>query len=197
MEKKFTPCGQCGKPAITALNDVPVCIDCEFRFQQSRYMVFAQAATMMNQAEQEMEMLTGMPGNRITIPPAPIPPIHYNNQNVSVSDSTVGSINLGVANDIQTDLKITNELGEAALANAFAELTNAILSANVSDARQQNELIEQLSELLKQANLPAESRKTGAVKALFSAIKDGAATVGGIATAWEALEPLLRAHFGL
>lgn len=152
---------------------------------------------MMNQAEQEMEMITGLPGNRVSIPPAPIPPIHYNNQNVSVSGSTVGAINLGVANDIQTDLQITNERGEVALANAFAELTNAILNATVVKVGQQNELIEQVSELLKQANLPAESRKTGAVKALFSAVKDGAATVGGIASAWEALEPLLRAHFGL
>ncbi len=197
MAKQFTPCGQCGKPAVMELNNVPVCIDCEFRFQQSRYMVFAQNAAMLNHAEHSMEMITGMQGSRVAIPPAPIPPIHYNNQNVSISDSNVGSLNLGVAEDIKVDLAVTTGQGELALASAFADLTNAILNAQDHSVAQRNELVEQVSELLKQANAPAESRKIGTIKALFTAVKDGAAAIGGVATTWQTIEPLLAGHFGI
>ena len=80
-------CVQCGKPAFVMLDDVPVCIDCNYKFQQTQWMQFVQAATMANAAERDIFATVGMEhlATPIEIPPAPIPPLHYNNQIVNVT----------------------------------------------------------------------------------------------------------------
>lgn len=194
-----TACGQCGKAAILELNGVPLCVDCEFRFQQSRWMVFVQNATMMNHADAEMAAAIGMPHlrNPIAIPPAPIPPIHYNNQSVNVTGGQVGAVNFGTVGSIQTTVGSLNEQGSQEVAAAIAKLTNAILETAEADEALKNEMLEQTSFLADQALAKPSDRKVGTVKAVARAIRDVAATVGGVATAWQAVEPIVATHFGI
>lgn len=162
-------------------------------------MQFAQNAAMMNFASQELDAVVGFgPASpRVAIPPAPVPPIYYNNQSVNVSDSTVGVINLGAARDIQADLKVLTEGGEVALSEQLAELTNAILNAEDADTRAKNELIEQIALVTQQAAAKPEERKPGQIKAVLGAIKEGAETVSSISGAWNTVEPMVRTFFGL
>ncbi|KKW89403.1 hypothetical protein [Sphingobium chungbukense] len=160
-------------------------------------MVFAQSMTLMNQAEHEMAGLTGMAPNITPIPPAPIPPIHYNNQNVSISNSNVGVLNLGSAKDIQVEMKTMVEQGNVALADALSAMTNAVLHDEAADIAARNELLDLIAALSQQANAKPEGRKLGTIKAIFGAAQAGAAAVQGAAGAWGALEPLLKVHFGL
>jgi hypothetical protein len=201
MTESPTPshCGQCGKPAIVLLNEHPLCVDCHYKLEQTYWMKFAKAATMANMADRDMVLITGIPhlSNQIYIPPPPIPPIHYNNQTVTVTGGTVGAINFGNVNDIQVNLQALTQNGEVGIADAMANLTNAILNAKDVPEAQKNELLEQVAFLTAQASvLPAE-RKPGMIKTIVSAVKDGAGAISSVAGAWGAVEPLLHGHFGL
>lgn len=177
----------------------PVCIPCEHTFQQSRYMEFAQNAAMLNFAAQEMDAVIGF-GPRsptVQIPKAPVPPLYFNNQSVTVSGGTIGSINMGTARDIQVSLKLITENGDLGVADKLADLANAILNADVADDAAKNELLEQVAFITQQASAKPDERKPGPIKAMLSAIKEGAGAITSAAGAWSAVEPLLRSHFGI
>lgn len=191
-------CSQCGqRAAIFVIGNQPVCIACEHLFQQSRYMQFAQNAAMMNHASQELDAVVGY-GLRtpmIEIPKAPVPPIYYNSQSVNVQGSTVGSINLGAARDIQVSLETITQNGDLGIADKLAELTNAILNADGAEDAAKNDLLEQVAVLTQLASAKPEDRKPGAIKAIVSAVTQGAKAIGSVATAWSAVEPWVKAHF--
>jgi len=192
-------CGQCGKPAIVALNELPVCIDCNYKFQQSQYMEFAQNAAMLNLASREMAIITGMPhlSAEVEIPPAPVPPIHYNNQVVTVTGGNVGTINFGNVHDIQVKIKALTESGNVGLANALAELTNVILNNEECQAQEKDELLEQVAFLTAQATASPADRKSGMIKTIFTSVKQSAETVKSIGDAWSTIEPIIKNFFNL
>lgn len=87
--------------------------------------------------------------------------------------------------------------GEVGVAEAMADLTNAILNANEIAEGEKNELLERVAFLTSQASAPPADRKPGMIKTVVSAVKDGTAAVGSVAGAWAAVEPLLQGHFGI
>lgn len=192
-------CDQCGKPAIILMGGHPLCVDCNYKAKQAQWMQFAQAAAMANMADRELTLAAGMPhlSSQIEIPPAPVPPIHYNNQVVTVNGGNVGAVNFGNVNEIQVRLGALTQSGEVGVAEAFAKLTNAILQANDAGEAQKNELLEQVAFLTAQASAPSAERKPGMIKSIVSAVKDGASAISSVAGAWGAVEPLLHGHFGL
>lgn len=192
-------CGNCGKPAFVYLGKFPVCIDCKYKVDIGQWMSFAQNAAMMNHASQEIDHILGLGpiSPQIQIPRPPVPPINYNNQTVSVSGGTVGSINFGNVHEIQVNLQALTEHGAQDLVEPLTKLTDSILNAQDADEPTKNELLEQVAALTALANAQSADRKQGTVKALFGAIKEGAGAIGGVATAWQAVEPLLKGHFGL
>lgn len=192
-------CGQCGRPAIVVDSEVPLCVDCDYKFQQSRYLVFVQNAAMLNHAAQEFDHIApfGPSSPRIEIPPAPVPPIHYNNQSVSVSGGNVGSVNFGQVESIKVDIGVLTQTGAVSQAEALVAVVNAVLDEPDLAPEKKNELLEQLAFLTKEAAVPANQRKPGVVKAVLSTVKEGAAAAGAVATAWTAAEPIIRGFFGI
>lgn len=197
--KGLTPCGQCGRPAIVVVGEVPLCVDCEYKFQQSRYLVFVQNAAMMNHAAGEIDAIVpfGPASPRIQIPPAPVPPIHYNNQSVAVSGGNVGAVNFGQVDNIKVNIDVLTQSGAVSQAEALAAVVNAVLDEPDIAPEKKNELLEQLAFVTKEAASPAQERKPGVVKAVLGTIKEGAGTAGAIANAWSAAEPIVRGYFGL
>lgn len=197
--KTWPGCGNCGKPAYMTLNDFPVCIDCKFKHDQGQWMQMSQAIALTNHADRELALMAGMPhlANPIEIPRAPMPPITYNNQSVTVTGGNVGVINTGNVNEIQVNLQSLTESGAGVLVDPLKQLTEAILSAQDADVASKNELLEQVAVLTEQAKAKPEERKGGMVKAVFSAVKEGASAIGSVAGAWTSVEGLLRSHFGL
>lgn len=161
-------------------------------------MQFAQHASMVNFAAAEMDAVIGIgpPTPTIQIPRPPVPPIHYNNQTVSISGGSVGAINFGNVHDIQVNLQSLVESGSPDIVEPLTKLTDAILNAHDADELTKNELLDQIATLTSLANSKPEECKPGVVKALFSGIKQGAATISSVAVAWAAVEPLLKGHFG-
>lgn len=198
-EKKPWPaCGNCGKPAYVYHGQFPVCIDCNYKVEMGNWMKFAQNATMLNYLDRELVGVVGMPhlSNQIAIPRPPVPPISYNNQTVSVSGGTVGSINFGNVRDIQVNLQALTQNGSPDIVEPLSKLTDAVLNAQDADESTKNDLLEQIAALTAMANAKPEERKPGMVKALLGAVKDGAGAISSAAGAWEAVEPLLKGHFG-
>lgn len=197
--KSHPNCGQCGKQAVVLLDDYPLCIDCHYKYKQSQWMDFAQAATMANMAERDLYAVVGMEhmASPIQIPPAPIPPIHYNNQTVNVTGGMVGAINFGNVHEIQVSLQTLTQNGEPGVSDAMLVLTQAILDSKEIAEALKNELLEQVAFLSDQATAPAADRKPGMIKAMVGAVKGCAETVSSLAGAWTAVEPLLKGHFGI
>ena len=193
-------CSQCGqRGAVFMIGNEPVCIPCEHTFQQSQWMKFAQNAAMLNMLDQEMVSIVGMPhlSNQIEIPRAPVPPLYYNNHSVTVNGGTVGAINMGTANDIQVSLEAITQNGDLGVADKLADLTNAVLNAEEADAATKNELLDQIAFITQQASTKPGERKPGTIKAMVSAVQEGAGAITSAAGAWQAVEPLLKGHFGL
>lgn len=191
-------CGQCGKPAVVEVSGTYLCVRCEYEFQMSRYMVFAQAVTMMNAAQDDIEAIVGFGDRqrRIPIPNPPIPPINYNNQNVTVTGGTVGAINFGTVNDIQVNIQTMTKNGDVEIADKLLDLTNAILNAKDATQEAKNELLDQVAFLTAQANTPPAERKLGLIKAAVAGVKEGAAVIASAAGAWTAAEPIIKGFFG-
>lgn len=196
--ERWPRCGNCGKPAIVLLGSYPACIDCKYKHDMSQWMQFAQNASMLNFAAQEMDAVVGIGFTTptIQIPRPPVPPISYNHQTVSVSGGSIGAINFGNVHDIQVNLQSLAETGSPNIVKPLTDLTDAILNAQDADEPTKNELLDQIATLTALANGKPEERKLGVVKALFSGIKEGSGAISSVAGAWAVVEPLLKGHFG-
>lgn len=181
------------------VNGVPMCVDCNYKAHLSHWMDMSHAIAMLNHADAEMANAVGMPHlkNPMVMPKPPIPPINYNNQNVTVNGGTIGAINFGNVEEIKVNLQAMQQNGDPDLAASLAKLTDAIVAAQDADDTVKNELLEQISDLSSQAAVPAEERKPGRIKALLSAVQTGSAAITSAAGGWGAVEPLLKGHFGL
>lgn len=164
-----------------------------------QWMQFAQHATMYNLSAEEIDYVApfGPVTPKIQIPRPPVAPINYNHQSVSVTGGNVGVINFGNVEQIQANLQSLVETGSADLVEPLKQLTDAIVNADEADEAAKNELLEQVATLTDLASAKPDERKPGVVKALLSGISQGAQTIGSVAGAWAAVEPLLIGHFGL
>jgi len=70
-------CGQCAKPAIVAVNNVPLCVDCNYHLTVAQTLNFRMNAAMANAALDDMDMVMGYrtTEGRIDLPPIPAAPI--------------------------------------------------------------------------------------------------------------------------
>lgn len=198
-EAQRPACANCGKPAVYVLGEgYPVCVDCHYKHESAQYMQAVKWAALMNQALEQMDALVpfGGPSPKLHIPRPPVPPINYNSPTVHVSGGTVGVINTGNVQEITVNLQSLAKSGAPEIAELLSNLTSAIMTANDADVRTKNELLELVADLTVHANCKTEDRKSGVVKAVFSAVASGAGAISSVAGAWAAVEPLLKRLFG-
>ena len=53
-------CGQCGKPAIVKVGDVPLCVDCNLKYEQAQEMEIQRHRTELDYLADYMESVTGV-----------------------------------------------------------------------------------------------------------------------------------------
>ena len=190
-------CGQCGKPAIYHhVSGVPLCVDCYYRFTVAETLQFRMNAAMANHAMDQMDEMSGISsGGRIVLPPIPQPPFTLNN--IKLDNSVVGAINTGTVKSIDVNLTHLHNAGNDRAGDALAKLTEAILSSDMLDPKQKNEMAEQVAFLSEQAVAAAQDRKPGVIRATMDALRQAAGTVVSVAGAWNAAEPIVRQVFGL
>lgn len=189
-------CGQCGKPAVSSVSNVPLCVDCSHKVEVTRTLLLRKAAIGANNAAAQTDFLTGL-GNitpRMQVPEMPKAPIIMHN--IHIADSVVGSVNTGTVQTFDVSITDLKQVGNNDVADALRQLTETILNEPSMLADDKNNLLEQVAYLSDQASSAAKDRKRGMIKAAFAAISQAAGSVTAIATAWSAAAPLLQTLFG-
>lgn len=193
----MVPCGQCGKPAVQQIGDVPLCVECLLKYQQAEQIKFNRLASRMNYLLGSMEDAVGLPGlyTRYEIPR---PLIHHGPvtlNNIKVNESVVGAINTGDVKNIDVVIDYVRNAGNKKLEAALKNFTQAMLDEKAINDEARRSLLEQISFISSQIALPKEQRSPGIVKAVLGAIKNAVSTIAPLISLWEKLSPLLNSIF--
>jgi hypothetical protein len=116
---------------------------------------------------------------------------------LNINNSTVTGLNLGtVVGDMNATLTKLEQQGRAELAQALKALSEGIAADEQLGADRRG-LLENVSVLGEQGNLPADQRRAGVVKAAYQYIAATIAIAGHSATIWATWGPQIAAFFGL
>ena len=117
----------------------------------------------------------------------------------NINNSSVGVFNSGSMNNIQSisiNIKGLEESGMKEIAQAIRELAEVVDKSLVISEHQRKEILEQINELSKQANLPPDKRlATSVIKSVFISLGSTIGTVAGIAQIWSTWGPVISKFF--
>lgn len=193
-------CTQCDKPAIQKYGDNYLCLDClerlsliHHRANEQRHREVMYNMQMANVAEKDLNEVLGFPSQGPSFDMSVFKPSrNIKLSTINVNNSVVGNISTEEVGNIQVSLNKINSGGDTETATKLHELTSTIISAQEIDVEKKNEILEQISLLTEQISLPAQNRKKGIIKAAASAIKESAATITSLASAWEKIEKIIN-----
>jgi hypothetical protein len=200
-----TKCAWCDKPSFVVIRagngeQRAACADHYISLQaleNERQRILSdqarQAMAAANMAVDDMRSVTGMYdlGARYAIP-APAPASNFNN--ISVTNSTIGVLSTAAVGQISAYVGHMPE-GDAA-GSALAKITSAVANARLDEADRKN-LLDQIAVIAEQASAEPQKRKPAIIGPILGAITQAAGATTAIAEAWKAVEPILKAHFGL
>jgi len=193
----MSSCSQCGKPAIIAVDNNPLCVDCYLKFQQAMQIQDTMYVKEMNYLTDMMEATVGLygvlPKYKVRQPVVYQGPLTFHN--IKVDQSVIGSINTGEVQRIDVAMSHIKTSGNEELVKALKEFTEAVIAETKLDAELKNQIIEQISFLTSQSALPKEKRKSGIIKAVLLAIKNMVSTMVALSPLWNNLQPLLEHIF--
>lgn len=204
MFKRKNRCSQCRKDAFVRFGSKLLCVDCYEKLQRTEQLRVGNAKIISNILHQEMnhnvdyiESITGLRG---TLPKYEIPkPIIHQGpmtfHNIQVDNSIIGSINSGYIQSIDIAMNDVTIINNFQLAKSLKQFTEAILNDKQLQSERKNDLLEQVSFLANEAIQGKGKRKNSIAVLTLKAIRDTVATSAGLATLWNALEPLLKTFF--
>ena len=187
-------CNQCGKPAVVAVGDNPLCVDCYSKFQQAVRQQDIMMKEHYNRVIGDAEALTGMYGitPRYEIQQ---PVIHQGDMtfhNIKVDRSVVGSINTGNVERIEVSLDHINQSGEEHFGSALAAFTRDVIKNADLSPEAKHEILEQLEVVTAEVAIPKERRRAGVLKSVGAGIASAVSTAADLATLWTVIQGLLR-----
>jgi hypothetical protein len=193
----MTLCNQCGKPAVTIFNENPLCVDCFSKLQQALEKTIANDRQNINLLADMIEASSGLSLPRFDSPQPLINqgPMTFNN--IKVDKSIVGSINTGEIHNLDIAMSHINESGNVEFANALKVFTEAIIKTDELNEKLKNDIIEQLSFIVSQSNLPKDRQKLGIIKSVLSGIKNTVSTISSLSILWDKLQPYFTSLFKL
>ena len=193
----MSSCSQCGKPAIIAVDNNPLCVDCYLKFQQAMQIQDTMYVKEMNYLTDMMEATVGLygvlPKYKVRQPVVYQGPLTFHN--IKVDQSVIGSINTGEVQRIDVAMSHIKTSGNEELVKALKEFTEAVIAETKLDAELKNQIIEQISFLTSQSALSKEKRKSGIIKAVLLAVKNMVSTMVALSPLWNNLQPLLEHIF--
>lgn len=180
-------CAQCGRPAIRAYrteggNYLPLCLDHCLAYQAVLDHEMDRAARLYNFHSDQMDYVLGLPRSGPRIPERPQPTVIRGGDslsNISISSSTVGSINTGTIHVLDVAIGTLRSGGQDDSYEAFKKISEAVLAEGSLDESVRKDKIEMLEVLAAEATLPDDQRKKGAMRALLT---DFSTWIGGVAT---------------
>ena len=179
--------------------DVPLCLDCFFKFSQIQQQQVENSERMMNYLSDEMSATVGLPPIGPRFPPRPRPVVVAGAKlhNISVNNSVVGTINTGSIGTVDQSITALIQTGEPALAEAVKALSEAILESGDLTRNQKNELIESLSIVAKEAASPQDARRNTVALSLLEKSMKVAELANDITDVCQKWWPVLAAAFSV
>ena len=179
--------------------DVPLCLDCYFKFSQIQQQQLENNERMVNFASDEMSAVVGLPPIGPRFPPRPSPVIVAGTKlnNISVNNSVVGTLNTGSIGSVDQSISALVQCGEPNLAEAIKSLSEAILQSGDLTRNQKNELVEGLSVVAKEAATPKELRRNTVAVALLERAAQITALANDLTDVCAKWWPVLLAAFSV
>ncbi len=119
--------------------------------------------------------------------------------NINVSNSTIGVLNTGEIQSIQSisiNIQKLNESGAKEFSDAIKMVTEAVSECSGLEDNERSETLEQLEELSYQALLQPDMRvKQGVLKGIFTTMSATLSAAGGVAAVWSTWGPVIRQFF--
>jgi hypothetical protein len=195
--KPSRKCTQCEKLAVAVADGIPLCVDCFYKLEVAKTLAVRMHVIHMNYAADQMDFATGLRNftPKMQVPDIPRGPIILHN--IKIDNSVVGAINTGKVQTIDVNITYLKTGGNDELGEALKRLTEAIANSQAMSQKEKAPLLDQVEYLAEQAAFAAKDRKPGVIRATLAGLTQAATAVTGIATAWSAVEPLLKAHFGI
>ncbi len=130
---------------------IPLCVDHYLKMQQAAYLQASILAANVNFLIGQLDLsMGGIPTPRVELPRPPFVGDTLTLNNISVANSTVGAINTGTIQHLDSAISIMQGQGNEKVAEAIRELTQAVVdSAELGNATK-NELAELLESLVSQ-----------------------------------------------
>jgi hypothetical protein len=155
-------------------------------------------ASQLNYTEQQLYVGTGglLPLKQMTIPQPLSAGSSYTFSQIQVYDSNVGVINSGTLLTLDTSIEVMQNRGDSELANAVKELSQAVLDDKQITNDLKQEIAEQLEFLVTEALASKDKQRKGLARRIMSDISQSIATVAGLLTIWNTVQPLLQSYFG-
>jgi hypothetical protein len=116
-------------------------------------------------------------------------------QHITIDRSSIGVINTGCIGQVDTAVGTLKQQGDANLAGAFTELTEAVAEDATLGDQQKKEIVELLSTLASEATVPQTERRKTLIKTVFDKLGLLAGGVATLKAAWERLSPTIAQLF--
>jgi len=193
-------CCQCGRLAFYLVGEeanIPLCLDCYFKFSQIQERQTEGLERMINFYSDQMSAAVGLPPMGPRFPPRPQPIVLAGAklQNINIKNSVVGTVNLGSIGTVDQSISALIQTGETEVADAIKHLSEAVLQSNDLSRNQINEIIESLSAISKEAATPKGSRQNTVALSLLDKAMKIAATANDITDVCQKWWPVLQAVF--
>ena len=176
-------------------NDIPLCLDCCAKWSHLNDIQFLKQAAMMNQASEDMKMVTGFPSSGGGMPVQAIARAmqrSHSLNNIHISQSQIGVLNTGSIQRIDAAITLSRGSDVEEIGSMIKGLTEALIQSNQLDAAQQKEIID-LTETL--AEEVIGKRKPATITAVMKAITEKVSGVAALAGAaeklWQVITPLM------
>lgn len=162
--------------------------------QQASYLRISLLAAHENYLSEEIAQGTGyiLPPNRIEIPRPPFWGDQLTLNNINVSQSTIGAINTGTVQQLDSAITLFAGQGQGEIATAVKDLTQAIIDNVELEASVKDDLAQQLAFLVTQLAAKPEQRSRGIIRSVLSGISGLITNSASLMTLWDKLRPLVE-----
>lgn len=171
----MTTCYQCDNRAMYLVGEqrIPLCLNCNLKAAQIAQINQENLERVLNYSHDEIDSMLGFNIGGPRFPPRPRP-VHVGDvrlNNISVSNSVVGTINTGSIGSLDQSISGLIQLGESGAAQAFKALTEAVINSDDLSRNQKNEIVEALNVISREAATPPEQRQRTVATSLLERIE--------------------------
>ncbi|MGA2911449.1 MAG: hypothetical protein ABSE17_02300 [Candidatus Levyibacteriota bacterium] len=183
-------CCQCDKKAIFTYDFGPLCVDCNFKFQQASEIRQSQDERMINYLKDVMYDTAGLPRTGARFPERRPPVLHtgpVNMQSVVLNNSVVGNINQGTVSSLNATLQNVT-VANYTYAEQIKNFAESVARDGELSKETKDEVLQKLDFLAQQIN--QQQMNAPVIKTIISSITTAINISAGLATLWMALSPI-------